>query len=81
MTSTDDHLEDSVGGYDQKYRTDCHHGRSICKLSCQTQSENNYHKAKPVLERMDADLFGTGFCKHITETAKAEKEFEEERIF
>ena len=48
MTSTDDHLEDSVGGYDQKYRTDGHHGRSICKLSCQRQSENNYQKVKPV---------------------------------
>ena len=45
------------------------------------RAKTTIRKQSQLLERMDADLFGIGFCKHIIETAKAKKESEEERSF
>ena len=79
MTSTDDHLDIPLEVMIKNIEQTVIMVGQFVNCLVKRRAKTTIRKQSQLLERMDADLFGIGFCKHIIETAKAEKESEEER--
>ena len=81
MTSTDDHLEIPLENMIKNIEQTIMMVGQTAHCLDKRRAKTTIREQSQLLEWMDIYLFGTGFCRHIIETAKAKKESNKERSF